>query len=437
MFTQDQVNEKWKPLIEDENLPKIEDPRIKSITARLLENQELEMNKNNGVSLDENNQAIVNENLNEAPVNLAPGSTGASVATWDPVLIAMLRRAAPVSIGFDIFGVQPMTAPTGLIFAMKSKYDTPTGDEALFNEADTTHSGSATAIGGGTPDATLDDPFDANYGTGEGMTTEAAELLGGTGDAFKEMAFEIVKESVTAQTRALKASWTVELQQDMQAVHGLSAENELANILSTEVTAEIDRELVRRAYIMSKAGAQTETAVAGQFDLDVDSNGRWSVERFKGLMYQIERDANAIALSTRRGKGNFIITSADVASALAMTGLLEANPTSVTPGYVNPASSSYVGVMNGSVKVFVDPFVGTNGYMIGYKGTNPFDAAAFYCPYIPYTLYKAVGESDFQPRMGVKTRAGFVINPYDATDRDGIEVANSNYLKKVQILNLL
>jgi hypothetical protein len=251
------------------------------------------------------------------------------------------------------------------------------------------------------------------------------------------MAFEIVKKSVEAKTRALKASWTVELQQDLQAVHGMSAETELANILSNEITAEMDREMVRRAYLMSKAGAASGTAVAGTFDLDVDSNGRWSVERFKGLMFQIERDANSIAIATRRGKGNFMITSPDVASALAMTGLLEANPTTVSPGSVDPASRSYVGVLNGTMKVFVDPFVTTNGILVGYKGNSAMDAGGYFCPYVPFTVYRTVGQDDFQPRLGVKTRYGFQINPYDATDNDGLEVGRSSFLRKVKVSNLV
>ncbi|RLB93325.1 MAG: ATP-binding protein, partial [Deltaproteobacteria bacterium] len=345
MLTVEQINEKWAPMINAEDVPKIEDNYRQKVVAKLMENQESVTRIERG----DLPLGLVVEAAGDPgnPTNVTPTGVGAAntsaIKTWDPVLISMVRRAVPVSIGFDIWGVQPMSGPTGLIFAMKSKYDTPAGAEALFAEADTEHSGAA-AIGGGTPDSGLTTPFHANYGVGIGMLTATGEALGTTdGGNFNEMGFEITKKSVEARTRALKATWSVELQQDLQAVHGLSAENELANILSTEVTAELDREMIRRAYIMAPLGAQADTATQGTFDLDTDSNGRWSVERFKGLMFQIERDANAIALSTRRGKGNFMITSADVASALAMTGLLEANPTTVSPGSVNPASSSYVG----------------------------------------------------------------------------------------------
>lgn len=413
MLTADQINEKWAPIIESEDAPSIKDTYKKTVIARLLENQEIEGAKQ----------------LSEASVNVAPVS-GGSIGTFDPVLISMVRRAVPVSIGFDIWGVQPMTGPTGLIFAMKSKYSTPGGTEALFNEANTKFSGAATAVGSGTPDSTLTDPFNANYGTGIGMTTATGEA-----GSFGEMAFEVVKKSVEAKTRGLKATWTNELQQDLQAIHGLSADAELANILSTEITAEMDREMMRRAYIMAPLGAAACTT-PGTFDLDVDSNGRWSVERFKGLMYQIERDANTIAVATRRGKGNFVVCSADVASSLAMTGLLEANPTSVIPGWVDPSSSSYVGILNGKVKVFVDPFITSQGYCIGYKGASSFDAAGFYCPYVPLTKYQTVDPTSLQPITALKTRYGFQINPYDAVANDGVEVGNSSYLRKVKVINL-
>lgn len=410
----DMIMETWNPVIDHKDLPKIEDTHRRAVTARLLQNQQ---------------DAMDEQRLHEAPVNV----TGAGVDNWDPILISMVRRAMPKLIAYDVFGVQPMTGPTGLIFAMRSRYDTQAGTEALFNEADSTHSGSDTAEGAGTPDPALDNPFDPNWGYGVAMATATAEGLGDD-TAWNEMGFSIEKSSVVAKSRGLKATYSVELAQDLKAIHGLNADAELANILSTEMLAEMNREVIRRAYYIAQAGAQTDTATAGVFDLDVDSNGRWSVERFKGLMFQIERDANQIAKNTRRGKGNFIITSADVASALAMTGLLDnSGSTSLSPGVVDVTGSVYVGMLNSRTKVFVDPYLGVDAVLVGYKGSNAYDAGAFYCPYVPLTLYRATGENSFQPRMGFKTRYGMAANPF-AGD---LTAASNPYFRIFQVTNLV
>jgi hypothetical protein len=419
MATNQELLKKWAPILEHADLPKIKDQSRKEDTAVLLENQE-RANREERTALFE-----------DAPSNAA-GAMGDSggVAKFDPVLISLVRRAAPAMVAYDMCGVQPMTQPTGLIFAMKSKYATQGGTEALFNEADTDFAGKGTHSGAYVGGAT----------TGTGMTTAEAETLGSTsgtpGAAFNQMAFSIEKTSVVAQSRALKAEYSVELAQDLKAVHGLDAEAELSNILSQEITNEINREVIRTVYNSAKIGAQYGTATAGTFDLDVDSNGRWSVEKFKGLMYQIEREANAIYQQTRRGKGNFIVASADVASALAMAGVLDYSPALSTDLKVDEASSTFAGVLNGRYKVYVDPFV-ANGtasqfLMVGYKGTSRFDAGSFYCPYVPLQLYRATDPNTFQPKIAFRTRYGFVANPFTSMSTD-----SNIYYRKLAITNLL
>ena len=423
-----QLMEKWAPILNHEGSAPIENAYKREVTAVLLENQEREMGK----------QA---EALFEAAPANSVGSypdTG-GVAKFDPVLISLVRRAMPQLIAYDIAGVQPMTQPTGLIFAMKSRYSTQGGTEALFNEADTDFSGTGTHSG------TFD--FGGSETTGNGIATSAAERLGqgGQGDgSFGQMAFSIEKTSVTAKTRALKAEYSVELAQDLKAVHGLDAEGELSNILSTEILAEINREVVRTVYTTAKAGAQTGTSTAGTFDLDVDSNGRWSVEKFKGLMFQIEREANAIGQQTRRGRGNFIITSADVASALAMAGVLDyssglSGKNNLT---VDDTSTTFAGVLNGKYKVYVDPYTSnvsaTQFFVVGYKGASAFDAGLFYCPYVPLQMVRAVDPNSFQPKIGFKTRYGMVANPFVSLDGSGGLTANENYYyRRVKVANLM
>ena len=409
---------KWAPILDHSALPSIKDNYKREVTAILLENQEREMGK----------QA---EALFETvPANFAGAmaDTGA-VAKFDPVLISLVRRSAPQMIAYDICGVQPMTQPTGLIFAMKSKYTTQGGTEALFNEADTDFAGAGTHAGS--------NPASGTYTTGIGMTTTVAEDKN-----MAEMAFSIEKTSVTAKTRALKAEYSIELAQDLKSVHGLDAEGELSNILSTEILAEINREVLRTVYTTAKPGAQVGTAVAGTFDLDVDSNGRWSVEKFKGLLFQIERDANAIAQQTRRGKGNFIICSSDVASALAMAGVLDYAPALSTNLNVDEASTTFAGVLNGRYKVYVDPYSANQGatqfFTVGYKGSSAFDAGLFYCPYVPLQLVRAVDPTTFQPKIGFKTRYGMVANPFVSLDGSGGLTANENYYyRRIAVTNLM
>jgi len=422
-----QLMEKWAPVLNHEGSAPIESAYKREVTAVLLENQEREMGKQQEALFE------------TAPTNSVGsyGDTG-GIAKFDPVLISLVRRAMPQLIAYDIAGVQPMTQPTGLIFAMKSRYSTQGGTEALFNEVDTTKSGTGTQ--GGTVAG-------GDVTTGTGISTSAAERLGqgGTGDgSFGQMAFSIEKTSVTAKTRALKAEYSVELAQDLKAVHGLDAEGELSNILSTEILAEINREVVRTVYTTAKPGAQVGTATAGTFDLDVDSNGRWSVEKFKGLMFQIEREANAIGQQTRRGRGNFIITSADVASALAMAGVLDyssglSGKNNLT---VDDTSTTFAGVLNGKYKVYVDPYsanVSANQFfVVGYKGQSAFDAGLFYCPYVPLQMVRAVDPNSFQPKIGFKTRYGMVANPFVSLDGTGGLTANENYYyRRVKVTNLM
>jgi hypothetical protein len=411
---------KWAPILEHDALPSIKDNYRKEVTAVLLENQERESMKSQ--------EALFETHANAA--GAMPDTGG--VAKFDPVLISLVRRAAPQMIAYDICGVQPMTQPTGLIFAMKSRYATMDGTEALFNEADTDFAGASSPAHDGS------NPVDGTYTTGVGQTTTTAEA----GSRFNEMAFSIEKTSVTAKTRQLKAEYTVELAQDLKSVHGLDAEGELSNILSTEILAEINREVLRTIYTTAKAGAQIGTTTAGTFDLDTDSNGRWSVEKFKGLLFQIERDANAIAQQTRRGKGNFIICSSDVASALAMAGVLDYAPALSTNLNVDESSTTFAGILNGRYKVYVDPFSANQSasqfFTVGYKGTSAFDAGLFYCPYVPLQLVRAVDPTTFQPKIGFKTRYGMVANPFVSLDGSGGLTANENYYyRRVKVTNLM
>jgi len=424
MFNADKnLMEKWGPVLDHESAPEIQDRYRKAVTARLLENQE--------VALQEERAQAQGNFISEAAAanNIGSGSAPNNIGTFDPVLISLVRRAMPNLIAYDVAGVQPMSGPTGLIFAMKSKYSTQGGTEAFFNEADTdfsgtgTHQADPTGLSGVTDadtDATIADESDTVSTFGSGLSTAAAERLGvgESGDgSFGEMAFTIEKATVTAKSRALKAEYTMELAQDLKAVHGLDAEGELANILSAEILAEINREVVRSILKTAKIGAlQTSTAVSGIFDVNTDSDGRWMVERFKGLIMQIERECNVIAKETRRGKGNFIICSSDVASALAAAGLLDYTPALSVDLNVDDTGNTFAGLLNGRVKVYIDPYATVDFVCVGYRGSNPYDAGLFYCPYVPLTMVKAVGENDFQPRMGFKTRYGMIANPYVAID---------------------
>ena len=428
MFNADsQLMEKWSPVLEHADVPSIEDRYKKSVTARLLENQE--------IALKEERVQQSFGNVNEAAAN----ATGASIANFDPVLISLVRRAMPNLIAYDIAGVQPMSGPTGLIFAMKSKYSTQGGTEALFNEADTdfsgtgTHQAEPTGLGGATDadtDGSIADTTAADITNtfGAGLPTATAEARGtsgGAGAAFGEMAFSIEKSTVTAKSRALKAEYTMELAQDLKAVHGLDAEGELANILSAEILAEINREVVRTVLTKAKIGAlQSSTAVSGIFDVGTDSDGRWMAEKFKGLVMQLEREANVIAKETRRGKGNYVIVSSDVASALAASGMLDYSPAMSTNLNVDDTGNTFAGVLNGRMKVYIDPYATIDFACVGYRGANPYDAGLFYCPYVPLTMVKAIGETDFQPRIGFKTRYGMVANPFVAADGVGTDRAN-------------
>jgi len=422
MTTRQDLIKKWSPILEATEAAPIQSNYRKEVTAVLLENQERAMSES---------YHALNEiaNTGGAGVSLGAAGTNANMAGYDPVLISLVRRAAPQMIAYDIAGVQPMTQPTGLIFAMKSKYAAQDGAEALFNEADTDFAGAASPAHAGS------NPLDGTYTTGTGMSTSTAEDLG-AGTAFGQMAFSIEKTTVTAKTRALKAEYTVELAQDLKAVHGLDAEGELSNILSSEILNEINREVLRTVYVGAKVGAQVGTASVGTFDLDVDANGRWSVEKFKGLMFQIEREANAIAQTTRRGRGNFIICSSDVASALAMAGVLDYAPALSTGLNVDEASTTFAGVLNGKYKVYVDPYsanqANTQFFVAGYKGTSAFDAGLFYCPYVPLEKVRAIDPATFQPKIGFKTRYGMVANPFTS-----LASGTNIYYRKVAVTNLM
>jgi len=464
MFNAQALTEKWSPVLNHEGTKSITDNYRKSVTAVLLENQERFLREERGM-LQEAGGAAGNS-AGAIGTNALSGSgldtkTG-GLAGFDPVLISLIRRAMPNLVAYDICGVQPMSGPTGLIFAMKAHYEGRTGPEALYNEADSNFAAGSDATAGAydpSSDATdgsnpglLNDSSPGTYERGvKPMARNIAEGLGEAGTLFREMSFSIEKTAVTAQSRALKAEYTLELAQDLKAIHGLDAEQELANILSSEILAEINREVVRTVYTVAKPGAQNNVANAGIFDLDVDSNGRWSVEKFKGLMFQIERDANAIAQETRRGKGNFIITSADVASALAMSGTLDyssgltgAGGPSI--GEVDDTGNLLVGTINGRIKVFVDPYsanvANKHYYVVGYKGSSPYDAGLFYCPYVPLQMVRSIGPDTFQPKIGFKTRYGMVANPFvtqanGTPDAETLTAGRNQYYRRVQVANLM
>jgi len=433
MFQTEQLQEKWQPVLGHPDLPEITDSYKRAVTTVILENQERAMRED---------AAFLSE---AAPTN----ATGSAIANWDPILISLVRRAMPSLIAYDICGVQPMTGPTGLIFAMKARYTSQSGTEALFNEADTGFAGTGTQLGTNVMKA-----MQASvWTTGTAMSTAAAEALGdSSSNAFAQMAFSIEKATVTAKSRALKAEYTMELAQDLKAIHGLDAETELANILSSEILAEINREVVRTIYATSKSGAQANTTTPGIFDLNTDSNGRWSVEKFKGMMFAIERDANVIARDTRRGKGNIILCSADVASALTMAGLLDYQSSLSDNLNVDSTGNTFAGTLNGRFKVYIDPYMNmgvpysgsgataSQYYLVGYKGTSPYDAGIFYCPYVPLQMVRAVGEQSFQPKIGFKTRYGMQVNPFAqaSAQTEGVGALNANvYYRRVQINNLM
>ena len=456
------LQEKWAPLLNYDGIDPIKDAHRKAVTAQLLENQEIALREEK-------------EFLHEAAPTNSVGnggftsSGGQTVAGFDPVLISLIRRAMPNLVAYDLAGVQPMTGPTGLIFAMRSRFSTQDGTEALFNEPDTSFSsqnnssnltngfsGGSVGFGttGGTGLTNASNPAALNpqgsqtaatYPTGQGMRTDDAEKMGdAAANAFNEMAFSIEKVTVTAKSRALKAEYSLELAQDLKAIHGLNAEAELANILSTEILAEINREVIRTIYKVAESGAQTNVATAGAFDLDTDSNGRWSVEKFKGLIFQIERDANAIAQRTRRGKGNMILCSADVASALTMAGVLDYTPALNANLNVDDTGNTFAGVLAGKFRVYIDPFAANLAadqyYVAGYKGTSPYDAGLFYCPYVPLQMVRAVGQDTFQPKIGFKTRYGIVANPFaeGTTVGAGALTSNANrYYRRVKVQNLM
>jgi hypothetical protein len=476
MFQSEHLQEKWSPLLDYEGLDQIKDSHRRAVTAVLLENQEK--------FLKEESAFNTGINLMETPTNSgnAAGASGGfggadsqaagPVAGFDPVLISLIRRAMPNLVAYDLAGVQPMNGPTGLIFAMRSRYASQSGNETFFDEVDTAFSGQddglnltagfsdvnaglgTTAQGSGTNPSVLNPVGTATstaYNVGEGMVTGDSENLGnGTGNQFNQMAFSIEKVTVTAKSRALKAEYSLELAQDLKAIHGLNAEAELANILSTEILAEINREVIRTIYKIAEQGAVSNTATAGVFDLDVDSNGRWSVEKFKGLLFQIERDANAIAQRTRRGKGNMIMCSADVASALTMAGILDYTPALNSNLNVDDTGNTFAGTINGKFRVYIDPYAanlapgnstgGNQYYVVGYKGSSPYDAGLFYCPYVPLQMVRAVGEDTFQPKIGFKTRYGIVANPFAEGTTAGLgrlRVNSNRYYRRVAVKNLM
>ena len=476
MYNAEYLQEKWSPILDYQGMDPIKDSHRRSVTAILLENQERELREERSFLSEAPTQSFAGAGLAGGYTGSASNTTGTPVAGFDPVLISLIRRSMPNLIAYDLCGVQPMNGPTGLIFAMRSRYQNQTGTEAFFNEADTSFSGqnqgrnltngfidgtvglgtttqAANTASGSANSAnpSILDATNANqqaYNVGEGMTTGNAEALGDGAAAtyFNEMAFSIEKLTVTAKSRALKAEYSLELAQDLKAIHGLNAEAELANILSTEILAEINREIIRTIYKVAVPGAAVNTATPGTFDLDVDSNGRWSVEKFKGLIFQIERDANAIAQQTRRGKGNMILCSADVASALTMAGVLDYTPALNANLQVDDTGNTFAGVLQGKYRVYIDPYsanVSANQfYVVGYKGASPYDAGLFYCPYVPLQMVRAVGEQTFQPKIGFKTRYGVVANPFakgaNAPSAGDNIATNSNvYYRRVKVTNLM
>ena len=456
------LQEKWKPLLEHDGIDAIKDNHRKAVTAVLLENQERFLTEEKSFLSE---APTVNTNTGSS-AGFSGGATATGpVAGFDPVLISLIRRSMPNLVAYDLAGVQPMSGPTGLIFAMRSRYTSQSGSETFYDEVDTTFSGNDSnsdetagftdvASGFGSAAQQGSNPAILNpvgtaatpgYNVGQGMVTGDSENLGsGANDHFNQMAFSIEKVTVTAKSRALKAEYSLELAQDLKAIHGLNAEAELANILSTEILAEINREVIRTIYKVAEQGAVQNTATAGVFDLDIDSNGRWSVEKFKGLLFQIERDANAIAQRTRRGKGNIIMCSADVASALTMAGVLDYTPALNVNLNVDDTGNTFAGVINGKYRVYIDPFAAnsaaTQYYVIGYKGTSPYDAGLFYCPYVPLQMVRAVGQDTFQPKIGFKTRYGMVENPFSqgTTAGSGTLTVNANrYYRRVSVTNLM
>ena len=424
MYLTEALQERWGQILDHPDLPKIKDPHRRAVTALVLENQRIALQEE---------RRMLNES---APMN----ATGGGIGNYDPILISLVRRALPNLIAYDICGVQPMTGPTGLIFAMRSRYgnagttsgDTRPSPEALFNEANTGFT-AGNKFGNTTnqllqtgSDPTSNLNLATAFTTANGMATSLAEALGDAGNnAFAEMAFSIDKVTVTAFSRALKAEYTLELAQDLKAIHGLDAETELANILSTEVLTEINREVVRRIYQTASLGAAYGTTTAGTFDLDTDSQGRWSVEKFKGLIFQVEREANAVAKATRRGKGNVLIVSSDVASAFAMAGVLQYTPALQANLEVDDTGNTFAGLLHNRIKVFIDPYFGGSSsgnelVTVGYKGNSPYDAGIFYCPYVPLQMVRAVGQDTFQPKIGFKTRYGLVANPFATVNGDGV-----------------
>ena len=445
MYLSENLQTKWESVLDHPDMPKIADPYRKAVTAVVLENQAQEMMKAAGI-------------LNEGPPTNFGGTGGFSggasatgpVAGFDPILISLVRRSLPNLIAYDVCGVQPMTGPTGLIFAMRSRYTNQAGTEAFYNEANTAFSGANGAIATSslTLAANTTETFVGNAAPVRGMTTGSAEALGdgAAGNTFPEMAFSIEKVTVTARTRALKAEYSMELAQDLKAVHGLDAETELANILSAEILAEINREVIRTIYGTSKLGAQVGTTTRGTFNLDTDSNGRWMVEKIKGLAFQIEREANTIAKTTRRGKGNIMICSSDVASALAMAGILDYNSAlqSQVNLTVDDTGNTFAGTLFGRIKVYIDPYFPSGSTsefaVIGYKGTNAYDAGLFYCPYVPLQMVRAVDTGTFQPKIGFKTRYGLVANPFAEGTSQGVgalTAQSNNYYRSFNIANLM
>ena len=434
----DKLIEKWSPVLNEESAGKITDHHRKAVTAAILENQEIALRE----------EGLITEDV--------PGNNTTSAANWNPVLIALVRRAMPNLMAYDVCGVQPMSGPTGLIFAMKSRYGGgATGNrEALFNEAETQFSGDSagthdsdnvsglrdSATGVSSVLGTVDDERLTALAAG-GMSTAEAEAHGSSGNtAFREMGFTIEKATVTAKSRALKAEYSLELAQDLKAIHGLDAETELANILSTEILAEINREVIRTINSQAKTGAlQSNTALNGIFNVQTDADGRWSVEKFKGLVLQIERECNIIAKETRRGKGNFIVCSSDVASALNAAGMMDYTPAMSANLNVDDTGNTFAGTLNGRTKVYIDPYAVQNYVTVGYKGTNPYDAGIFYCPYVPLTMVRAVGEDTFQPKIGFKTRYGMVSNPFvGATPANGLAAVKTNqYYRIFRVDNIL
>ena len=475
MFQSEQLQEKWAPLLDYEGLDSIKDSHRRAVTAVLLENQEKFLKEEQAFS----NSGMLNEasptnSAGSNPAGFSGSATAAGpVAGFDPVLISLIRRSMPNLVAYDLAGVQPMSGPTGLIFAMRSRYTNQSGSEAFYDEANSAfsgqddgfnltggmsdvNSGMGTTAQNGTNPSVLNPVGSASsigYTVGQGMQTGDAENLGsGAGDLFNQMAFSIEKVTVTAKSRALKAEYSLELAQDLKAIHGLNAEAELANILSTEILAEINREVIRTIYKVAEQGAVSNTATPGQFDLDIDSNGRWSVEKFKGLLFQIERDANAIAQRTRRGKGNIVMCSADVASALTMAGILDYTPALNSNLNVDDTGNTFAGTINGKFRVYIDPYSanlasnntasnsGNQYYVVGYKGSSPYDAGLFYCPYVPLQMVRAVGENTFQPKIGFKTRYGLVSNPFAEGTNQGLgrlEVNKNRYYRRVLVKNLM